>query len=140
MIRALDIGAEQWRLNDSAFLACDASVGYTMQRQSAGKAIFGGTGGFFVITTQGSGTMLVNAYGDILEIPLDGTRPFVVDNTHVVAWSQSLNYNISVASGTFGFKTGEGLVNEFYGQGRVLVQTRNIQSLAALISQHIAKG
>jgi len=139
-IRELKLGAEQWRIRDQAFLACDSGVSYEMKRQSFGKAMFGGTGGFFVMESKGTGSMLVNAYGDIQEIKLDGSAPFVVDNTHAVAWSSTLNYNIKVASGTFGFKTGEGLVNEFNGAGTVLIQTRNIQSLAELIAPFIAKG
>ena len=133
-IRELQIGAQQWRIRDQAFLACDAGVSYEMKRQSFGKAIFGGTGGFFVMESKGSGTMLVNSYGDILELYMDGSYPLVVDNTHVVAWSTTLNYNIKVASGTFGFTTGEGLVNEFQGVGTVLIQTRNIKALAEVIS------
>ena len=132
-IRELQLGAQQWRINDSAFLACDADVSYEMKRQSFGKAIFGGTGGFFVMETKGAGSMLVNSYGDIREIHMDGTIPLTVDNTYVVAWTTSLDYEIKVASGTFGFKTGEGLVNEFKGSGTVLIQTRNIPSLAGML-------
>ena len=139
-VRELDIGAQQWRINDGAFLACDSAVEYTMQRQSVGKAIFGGTGGLFVMETRGNGKMLVNAYGDLVEFNLDGSKPFTVDNTHVVAWTSSLNYQIKVASGVFGFTSGEGLVNEFNGRGTVLVQTRNVQSLAAMIAPHISTG
>src|SRR5574344_510179 len=49
-IRQLDIGERQYRLNDSVFLAMDGTVSYTMQKQSVGKALLGGTGGFFVMT------------------------------------------------------------------------------------------
>ena len=38
----------------------------------------------------------------------------------MVAWDASLNYDIHVASGIFGFTTGEGIVNEFHGSGTVL--------------------
>jgi len=123
-IRELKIGPQQWRINDRAFLACDSGVAYEMKRQSVGKAFFGGTGGLFVMETKGQGSMLINSYGDMIEINLDGSYPLTVDNIHVVAWSSTLNYNIKVASGTFGFTTGEGLVNEFTGCGTVLVQTR----------------
>lgn len=136
-IRALELGVQQWRLNDSAFLACDASASYIMQRQNLGKAIFGKSGGLFVMETQGSGTMLINSYGDILEADMDGNESLVVDNSHVLAWTTGLDYNIRVASGTFGFTTGEGLVNEFKGRGKVLIQTRNVPSLAAMISPYI---
>jgi len=140
MIRELQIGAQQWRINDSAFLASDSGVSYEMKRQSFGKAMFGGTGGFFVMESKGTGSMLINSYGDILELQVDGSTPLVVDNTHVVAWSSTLNYNIKVASGTFGFKTGEGLVNEFQGTGTVLIQTRNVQSLAEILKPFFPKS
>lgn len=128
-IRELQIGQTQWCLNDGAFLACDPSVTYQMVRQSLGHAIFSGTGGLFVMHTQGTGQMLVSAYGDIQEIVLNGTVPLVVDNTHVVAWESTLNYQLEVASGMFGFTTGEGLVNRFQGVGRILIQTRSALSV-----------
>lgn len=138
MIRELKLGAEQWRIRDAAFLACDGECSYEMKRQSFGKALFGGTGGFFIMETLGMGTMLINSYGDILEVQVKDS--LVVDNAHVVAWSTSLNYDIKVASGVFGFKSGEGLVNEFHGTGTVLIQTRNIQSLAEVLIPFIPKG
>ena len=61
-------------------------------------------------------------------------RPITIDNEHVVAWDASLNYDIHIASGTFGFTTGEGLVNEFHGEGDVWIQTRNLHSLADAVS------
>lgn len=136
-IRELKLGTEQWHVRDSAFLACDGSVSYEMKRQSFGKALFGGTGGFFVMQTRGTGSMLINSYGDLQEVQLDGKNALIVDNTHTVAWSTSLNYEIKVASGTFGFTTGEGLVNEFSGVGTVLIQTRNLQSLAEMLRPFI---
>ncbi len=139
-IRELRLGAEQWRINDRAFLACDGGVTYEMHRQSVGKALFGGTGGFFIMETRGSGMMLVNSYGDIQELRMNGSDTVTVDNTHVVAWSTSLQYQIKAASGMFGFTTGEGLVNEFSGAGTVLIQTRNVQSLAAAIQPYLPQS
>lgn len=136
-VRELSIGTERWRINDGAFLACDAEVQYELKRQSVGKAMFGGTGGLFVMETTGTGSMLVSAYGDLLELAVNGSSPLVVDNTHVVAWSSGLRYEIKVASGSFGFTTGEGLVNEFHGNGTVLIQTRNVQSLATMLKPFI---
>jgi len=139
VIRELQLGAEQYRINDGAFLACDGNVSYEIKTQSLGKAMFGGTGGLFIMETRGNGSMLVNSYGDLQEIRMDGTKSYVVDNTHVVAWSTTLDYGIKVASGTFGFTTGEGLVNEFRGAGTVLIQTRNIKSLAEVLIPFLSK-
>ena len=123
-------GQQQYRLNTGAFLACDATLDYTMVNQGLGRAVFGGTGGLFVMETNGTGTILVSAFGDILSLDVTPESPLVVDNEHVVAWDASLNYNIQVASGMFGFTTGEGVVNSFNGYGRVYIQTRNLQNLA----------
>lgn len=123
-------GSEQYRLNTGAFLACDESVDYVMKSQDLGKAFFGGTGGLFVMETQGQGDVLISAFGDLLEIEVTNANPMIIDNEHVVAWDASLDYEIRVASGTFGFTTGEGLVNEFRGNGKVWIQTRNIHNLA----------
>jgi uncharacterized protein (AIM24 family) len=140
-IRELQLDSNsQWRIADNAFLACESTVSYEMKKQSIGKAIFAGTGGLFVMETKGHGKMLINSYGDLLQLQVNGNEPLIVDNTHVVAWSSTLNYNIRAASGTFGFKSGEGLVNEFNGVGSVFVQTRNIQSLGVILSPFIQKG
>lgn len=136
-IKELSIGSQQWFINDGSFLASDMSVSYKMVRQSLSKAIFAGSGGFFIMQTSGNGSVLVNGSGDIIEVQLDGTTPLIVDNYHVVAWESSLNYHIKVASGVFGVTTGEGIVNHFEGVGKVLIQTRSrygtFQSIAPFI-------
>ena len=130
-------GQQQYRLNTGAFLACDATLDYTMVNQGLGRAVFGGTGGLFVMETNGAGTILVSAFGDLLSLDVTPESPLVVDNEHVVAWDASLNYNIQVASGMFGFTTGEGVVNSFNGYGRVYIQTRNLQNLAQAMHPYL---
>ena len=110
---ALELGENQYRLNDGAFLALDGTAFYTMERQSIGKALFGGQGGLFVMTTQGQGTLLANAFGSIKKIELQN-QEITIDNAHVVAWSQSLDYNIHLENGFWqSIGTGEGVVNTF---------------------------
>lgn len=139
-IKEIFVGQEQWNLNTGAFLASEDGVHYVMERQKLSGALFGGTGGLFVMKTQGSGTMLISGYGDIVEIALDGTADFVVDNQHVLAWTDSLSYSIRVASGLFGFTTGEGLVNTFRGKGKIMIQSRNVKALAELIIPYLPRN
>lgn len=134
IIFKLDVGQEHWRLNTGAFLASDQSVAYEMKRQKLSGALLGGTGGLFVMETSGSGHLLVSAFGDVEKISLDGSEPAIVDNQHVIAWTSSLDYDIKVASGMFGFKTGEGIVNEFHGVGDIYIQTRNVENFANQIN------
>jgi uncharacterized protein (TIGR00266 family) len=134
----LDVGANQYRLNDSVFLAMESTVNYTMQRQSVGKAIFGGQGGFFVMTTEGQGKLLVNSFGSVKTIQLNNANGFAIDNNHVVAWDRSLDYDIQLQSGIFGsIGTGEGVINVFRGTGKVLIQSLNLESFAEQLKRFI---
>lgn len=130
-------GAHQYRLNTGAFLACDETVEYTMVNQGITKAFFGNTGGLFVMEVHGEGSLLVSAFGDLLALDVIPDEPLVVDNEHVVAWDAGLDYHIEVASGMFGFTTGEGLVNSFSGSGRVYIQTRNLANLAQAMHPYL---
>ncbi len=133
----MELGAEQYRLNDGAFLALDGSAQYKMERQSVGKAFFGGQGGLFVMTTEGHGTLLANAFGSIKKLTLDGGS-ITIDNAHVVAWSRDLDYNIHMENGFLqSIGTGEGIVNTFTGYGEIYVQSLNIETFAQVIGNHI---
>lgn len=139
-IEKLTIGVTQYRLNTGAYLASDSSVHYNMVRQDVGKAIFAGTGGLFVMETSGTGDLLISSFGDIVELTVEPGKPLTVDNEHVLAWSADLDYNIRIASGMFGFTSGEGIVNEFNGSGTVYVQTRNVRNLAESLQNYLSTG
>jgi uncharacterized protein (AIM24 family) len=111
-----------------------------MVRQDVGKAIFAGTGGLFVMETSGTGDLLISSFGDIVELTVEPGKPLTVDNEHVLAWSADLDYNIRIASGMFGFTSGEGIVNEFNGSGIVYVQTRNVRNLAESLQNYLSTG
>ena len=136
----LQLGEKQYRLNDGAFLALDGTAYYTMERQSVGKALFGGQGGLFVMTTQGQGTLLANAFGSIKKLELHN-QEVTIDNAHVVAWSQSLNYHVHLENGFWqSIGTGEGVVNTFQGTGEVYVQSLNLQTFAGSLSKYIPRS
>ncbi|MDD6257784.1 MAG: TIGR00266 family protein [Erysipelotrichaceae bacterium] len=139
-ISTLTVGERQYKLNTGAFLACAPSVNYNIVTQKLSHAFFGGTGGLFVMETAGSGDILINSFGSLITLDVTYDNPITVDNEQVVAWDAGLDYCIEIASGMFGFTTGEGLVNRFSGEGQVIVQTRNLHSLAAELSKYIPKG
>lgn len=136
-IQKLEVGSKQYLLNTGAYLASDKSVNYRMVRQSLGKALFARTGGLYVMETRGQGDILISSFGDIIDIEVTPNNPLTVDNEHVLAWDANLNYDIEVASGMFGFTSGEGIVNTFRGTGTVLVQTRNIANLANALVKYL---
>ena len=48
-IEILDIGQQQYMLNDGAFLAATDGVDIKVRSQGIGQALMGGTGGFFIM-------------------------------------------------------------------------------------------
>lgn len=127
-------GEKQYRLNDGAFLALDGSANYKMEIQTLGKAIFSRTGGLFVMTTFGEGRLILNAFGSIEKITLNG-ETVTVDNGHVLAWDSKLNYNLHFENKFLqSIGTGEGLVNTFSGYGDIYIQSLNLENFARQLS------
>lgn len=137
-VMALQCGPEQYCLNDGAFLALDGTAGYNVEAvKNIGGACFGRTGGFFIMKTHGTGMLLIEAFGTIREIQLNN-ESLTIDNGHVVAWSQSLDYHIHTDSGWLqSIGTGEGLVNTFTGTGKVYVQSLNIETFAGVLQPYL---
>jgi uncharacterized protein (TIGR00266 family) len=88
------------------------------------KGMFSGENLFF-LKVSGDGSLLVNAFGRITELEVDGDM--VVDTGHLVAFEEGLAYKIGKAGGSWlsSFLAGEGLVLNFKGRGKILVQSHN---------------
>ena len=144
-VMVLECGARQFRLNDGAFLAADTTVDIKIKNQGIGQAVFGGSGGFFVMETSGTGSLAISGFGALFAMEVKPGSDMIVDNTHVIAWDASLNYNISASTVQRGFfsglvnsmASGEGLVNRFSGSGQVIVASRNKVGFAGWVSSLI---
>lgn len=102
--------------------------------------IFGGIGmlmsgeGAFFLKCTGKGKLLINSYGAIEEVQL-GEDGYVADNGHIVGWQGKVTYKMRGAGGLMASMTsGEGMVVEFKGDGKVWLQTRNVPSMVDWIS------
>ena len=85
------------------------------------------------------GTLVLNSFGAIHKIELKPDQEYIVDNSHLVAWSATTSYNIEKAASGWvaSFTSGEGLVCRFRGPGVVYIQSRNPGSFGAWIRQFI---
>ncbi len=110
-----------------------SSRGITVDLIWGGFSMLFGGGGAFFLACRGSGDLLINAYGAIEAVEVDGS--YVVDTGHVVAFEGKLRYNLKRVGGWKStFLSGEGLVLEFTGKGTVWLQTRNLGTLIGWIS------
>lgn len=95
------------------------------------KSFFGGVG-FFMLKVSGEGDLFFTSYGAIHEVDINGS--YTCDTGHIVAFTPGLTYNIRKFGGFKGlFFSGEGLICEFSGTGKLYLQTRNAASLAAFL-------
>ena len=119
-------GTTSYVLQKDGFFAGSEGIAITTKMQNLAKGIFSGEG-FFVIKATGKGTLFVSSYGAIHPFDLSQGEEIVIDNYHLVAWPETMNYNIEKASSGWisSFTSGEGLVCRFRGPGRILIQTRN---------------
>lgn len=119
-------------LSTGAYLAHSGDIDLKLKFGGL-KGLLAKEGAFFLAVT-GHGELWFTSYGGVETIDVNGT--YIVDNGHLVAYEGNLTFNIRTAGGgLMGFAaSGEGLVCEFQGQGRVFIQTRNLSSLVGWLS------
>jgi uncharacterized protein (TIGR00266 family) len=89
------------------------------------KGLFSKTG-LFLLHVSGTGTIFCQTYGAIVERTLGDSEQFLIDNRYVVAFSETVTYQLVKASRSLrdSLMSGEGLVNRYTGPGRLYYQTR----------------
>ncbi len=125
-------GGQSMIFSSGAYLASSGEVDLKL-RFGGLRSLLAKEGAFF-IEASGTGDLWVNSYGAIDEVHCNGT--YIVDNGHIVGFDSTLDFKIRApGGGAMGFfASGEGLVCEFTGQGRILIQSRNLGALVSWLS------
>ncbi len=135
-------GTTEYYVQRGGFLA--ATDGVTVQPGIArrlGAALFGGEG-LIMEKVSGVGTVFVHAAGDFLEYDLKPGQVLKVDTGQLVAFDASVDYDIERVGGIRSILfAGEGLfLATLRGPGKVILQSMNIQALAAELGKYISRG
>lgn len=98
--------------------------------------------GFFLVHLRGQGTAFISSYGVIHPINLDDGQEVVIDNGHLVAWPDYMQYSVERASNGWlsSLTSGECVVCRFRGPGTVLIQTRNPESFKSWLRTMFPTG
>ena len=128
-------------ISKGSWLANEATV--TIDTQWGGfKNLFGGEGGF-IVRAEGQGKVVFACYGALEVWNLAAGQGITVDTGHMVAYEDTVQMTMRKASGggiVQSFKSGEGLVFDFAGPGRVWTQTRNPTELQTWISSFVGSS
>jgi len=127
-------GTTAYILQKDGFLAASEGIEISTTAQNLARGLFSGEG-FFVLKARGSGMLFTESYGAIHELDIPAGEEIIVDNGHLVAWPETMNYSLEKASRGWisSFTSGEGLVCRFRGPGKVYIQSRNPTAFGAWV-------
>jgi uncharacterized protein (TIGR00266 family) len=122
-----------WPLNGTlfvqsgSFLACSHDI--QVDTQWGGGKTFFSSEGLFMLRIAGRGHLVLSSYGAIHAIDLQPGQTYTVDTGHMVAWTEGIQYNVRrVGNWKSTMFSGEGLVCDLTGPGRIYVQTRSMDA------------
>jgi len=126
-IEILEVTSSQgYIIQKAAYIASTQNVNLDIQWQGFTKGLFGQ--GLFMIRVTGKGLLFINTFGAIDKHTLQPGQKIVVDNFHLVAFSDTCQYRVIKFGGLKEtILGGEGLVTEITGPGDVYIQTKNLR-------------
>lgn len=135
-VMAYELRDETLYSTDGAFLA--GSEGIDIDSELGGLKSMLGEASLTPLALKGTGTAFIETYGGLEKLELSADESYVLDNEHLVAWDDEVDYSIerdgNLKSSLLG---GEGLVFEFTGPGTAWYQTRDLDALVSVLAQRM---
>ncbi len=119
-----------WPLNQTlfvqsgSFVACSGTI--QVDTNWGGAKTFFSREGLFMLRISGQGELVLSSYGAIHAVDLEPGQTYTVDTGHMVAWTEGVQYHVRKIGGWKStLFSGEGLVCDLTGPGRIYLQTRS---------------
>ena len=123
-------------LQSGAFIACELSVNF--DSKWGGSKGFFGSGSLILLRVSGNGKMLIGCYGAIEERVLGSGETYTVDTGHIVGFDATMQFATRRVGGWKStILSGEGLVCDLTGPGRVLMQSRSEEAFLGWLMPHL---
>jgi uncharacterized protein (TIGR00266 family) len=132
-MRVLNISGSEFMLQSGAYMASE--LGVETDAKWGGARGFFGSGSLILLKVSGQGQVVIGCYGALEERVLQPGQRYTIDTGHIVGFDGSVNFNVRRVGGWKStLLSGEGLVCEMTGPGRVLMQTRSEEALVGWLS------
>jgi uncharacterized protein (TIGR00266 family) len=126
-------------MQSGAFVAC--SEGISLDTKWTGAKTFFAKEGPIMLRASGTGTLIFASYGAIHEHNLGPGEKYKLDTGHLVAFNDGMGFEVQRVGGLKStFFSGEGLVVQMTGPGRLLIQTRSEDAFLSWLLPHIPKS
>jgi uncharacterized protein (TIGR00266 family) len=135
-VMAHDMQDETLYSTDGAFLAATADI--DIDAELGGLKSMLGEASLTPLALKGTGTAFIDAYGGLEKLELEAGESYVLDNEHLIAWDDEVDYSIQRVGGLKStLLSGEGLVFEFTGPGTAWYQTRDMDALVSILAPRL---
>jgi uncharacterized protein (TIGR00266 family) len=122
---------------DGAFLAATPAV--DIDSELGGLKSMLGEASLTPLALKGTGPVFVDAYGGLERLELAAGETYTLDNQHLVAWDDTIDFETrSVGGLKSSLLGGEGLVFEFTGPGTAWYQTRDLDAFVSTIQPRLS--
>jgi uncharacterized protein (TIGR00266 family) len=126
-ISTLELTGQTVLLQSGAYVA--SSDGVQLDTKWTGAKTFFASEGAIMLRASGTGTLIISSYGAIHELELAAGQLYTVDTGHLVAFSEGVGFKVRRVGGVRStLFSGEGLVVDLTGPGKVLLQTRSVDA------------
>ncbi len=126
-IEMLEVKPNQgYIIQKAAYIASTEGIDLDLKWEGFTKGLFGQ--GLLMIKATGNGSLFINTFGAIDKHTLKPQQTLIVDNFHLVAFSDTCSYRVTKFGGLKEtLLGGEGLVTQITGPGDIYIQTKNLR-------------
>lgn len=123
-MRVLEMAGERIMVQSGGYIA--SSPALEVETKWSGAKTFFASEGLIMLRVSGVGKLIVAAYGALEEIELGPGETFTVDTGHLVTFTEGIGFKVRKVGGWKSTMfSGEGLVVDLTGPGKLTLQTRS---------------
>ncbi|UCC97780.1 MAG: TIGR00266 family protein [Phycisphaerales bacterium] len=137
-IRALELKGQTVYAQSGAYIASSPEI--QVDTKWGGAKTFFSREGLFLLQISGTGAVFLSSYGAIHEVDLEAGQKYIVDTGHMVAFAEGVGYSVKRVGGLKStLFSGEGLVCELTGPGKIMIQSRSADAFLSWLIPQIPK-
>ncbi len=134
----LELRNESLLVQSGSYVASEAGV--NLDTKWGGAKTFFASEGLIMLRASGTGKLLLSSFGAIHEVNLGPGQTYTVDTGHLVAFTEGIGFKVRRVGGLKStIFSGEGLVVDLTGPGRVLLQTRSTDAFLSWLIPKLPK-
>ncbi|MCZ7540924.1 MAG: TIGR00266 family protein [Anaerolineae bacterium] len=132
----LEMHGEALLVQSGSYVA--SSLGIIVDAKWGGAQTFFASEGLIMLRARGEGLLILSSYGAIHPIDLAPGQRYTIDTGHLVSFSEGMGFRVRTAGGVRStLLSGEGLVVDLTGPGRVYMQTRSEDAFLAWLTPNL---